>query len=338
MYLNDFSNDIFISFIIPVYNTQDFIEECVKSIECQLSDCYEIILVNDGSTDSSKLVCENIQKNSKFVHLYNKENGGLSSARNFGMSHATGRFISFIDSDDRFAINCLKDAVYRLKELSDRDLVLFDAIKFFPNGDFEKMQDGISLSVFNSLKTKDQLFDYLSKLNKFPGSACTKFYKHSFLLNNNIAFPNDKRLSEDLGFVVKCLHFANSLGYIDLPLYEYRQNRLGSITNVVTKKAIDGKCNFIEDIINNCSANIKNKSLTREDKCFLSFAAYEYAVLIYYWQEASFEDKNYYLPFLKRTKKVSKYGKNFKLKVIHLLLYCFGIKLTGKIICLFKRQ
>ena len=97
-----------LSFIIPVYNVEAYLIECVESIISQIEDNCEVILVNDGSTDNSGKICDEYALNYAFINVIHKENGGLSSARNAGLKCAKGEYIAFIDSDDRIASNSVK--------------------------------------------------------------------------------------------------------------------------------------------------------------------------------------------------------------------------------------
>lgn len=92
-------NDL-ISVIVPIYNVQDYLDKCINSIINQTYTNLEVILVNDGSTDDSEKICLNYMKNDGRIKYYKKINGGLADARNFGLEHATGKYIAFVDSDD----------------------------------------------------------------------------------------------------------------------------------------------------------------------------------------------------------------------------------------------
>ena len=110
-----------ISIIIPVYNVENYLEECLKSVQSQTYTNIEVILVNDGSTDKSKLICERYCKEDRRFHLLNQENQGQSVARNMGVAASTGEFIAFVDSDDIILPNYLEMLMYYMAE--DVDIV-----------------------------------------------------------------------------------------------------------------------------------------------------------------------------------------------------------------------
>ena len=96
------------SIIIPVYNAEKYLEQCIESVLCQTESNFELLLINDGSTDNSMIICEKYSQLDKRIIVINKENGGASSARNVGLDHARGEMIVFIDSDDSIGKNYLK--------------------------------------------------------------------------------------------------------------------------------------------------------------------------------------------------------------------------------------
>ena len=106
-YQNENCNEIMISIIVPVYNVEKWIIECLDSIANQDADNYEVILVDDGSTDRSLSILRKYESMNPIFHVYEKMNGGLSSARNYGMDRAKGRYVYFLDSDDK-----LYDTIY----------------------------------------------------------------------------------------------------------------------------------------------------------------------------------------------------------------------------------
>ena len=108
-----------ISVIIPVYNVENYLEECLNSVQHQTYTNIEVILVNDGSTDKSKLICERYCKEDRRFHLLNQENQGLSAARNNGVAASTGEFIAFVDSDDIILPNYLETLIHYMTDEID---------------------------------------------------------------------------------------------------------------------------------------------------------------------------------------------------------------------------
>ena len=122
-----------LSLIIPVYNVENYIEKCLDSVVNQTIDDMEIIIVNDGSKDKSKeKINKYLQKYKEKIKYLEKENGGLSSARNFGIPHATGEYIAFLDSDD-YVEPKMYEEMYNLAKKEDADMVECDFIWEYPN-------------------------------------------------------------------------------------------------------------------------------------------------------------------------------------------------------------
>ena len=111
-----------ISVIVPVFNVENYLHYAMESLEKQTYKNFEIILVNDGSTDNSGKLCDDYSKKYPNVRVFHKENGGLSDARNFGVENANGEFITFLDSDDYLEINAL-EYLYRVQKKYDVDIV-----------------------------------------------------------------------------------------------------------------------------------------------------------------------------------------------------------------------
>ena len=110
-----------ISIIIPVYNCEKYISRCLRSIINQTYKNLQIIVVNDGSTDNTLNICEDIARNDSRIEIYSKENGGVSSARNLGLKKVKGDYISFVDADDFLEVNMFSKMIYSLK---DEDLIV----------------------------------------------------------------------------------------------------------------------------------------------------------------------------------------------------------------------
>lgn len=102
--------EIFFSIIIPIYNMEKYLEKCINSIICQKFDGYEIILVDDGSRDSSFQIAQKLSEQYRNIKCFKKENGGVASARNYGIEKAEGEYLIFLDADDKLGENALEDA------------------------------------------------------------------------------------------------------------------------------------------------------------------------------------------------------------------------------------
>lgn len=208
-----------VSVIVPIYNVEEYIEECVTSILKQTLKEIEIILVNDGTKDNSMKIIEKYFDD-KRIKVINKENGGLSSARNAGLKIAKGEYISFIDSDDYIEKTMLED-LYNASEGADI---------IFSNGFDYNMNDG-------KLLKSSRKFFFKTAVNKgsyvcmyTSAVVWNKIYKREFLQENNLNFI-EGIIHEDDIFTIKTHFLANKVKYIEKNHYYYRINRKNSIMN-----------------------------------------------------------------------------------------------------------
>lgn len=217
-------NIIKISVIIPVYNVEEYIEQCVESVINQTLKEIEIIIVNDGTQDNSMKRIERFLSDKRII-IINKGNGGLSSARNAGLEIARGEYISFVDSDDFIEENMLKE-LYNGSEKAD---IVFSNVMLYDE-------------ITKKIKKRMKLNYKLSKENKgfyfwrYMGTEIwNKIYKRNFLKKEDIKFI-ENIIYEDIPFGLYSLFLAPKVKYIDKYHYCYRINRENSIMNMEHKK------------------------------------------------------------------------------------------------------
>lgn len=206
-----------ISVIVPVYNTEKYLRKCLDSILNQTYQDFEIIIINDGSTDGSeKIINEYKEKNSSRIKYYVQQNAGLSSARNVGIEKAKGEYLSFIDSDDYID----KDLFQNLKQEIDKDidLIKFKLIKVDENyNEIERVKGPIfteknGQDAFNSLVFNDVLLE----------PACIYLYKKELFTNNNFKFAIGK-YHEDFGLIPLTILKSKLVSSLDVYGYYYMQ-------------------------------------------------------------------------------------------------------------------
>ena len=309
-----------LSFIVPVYNVQDYLEECYHSIITQVTDECQIILVNDGSTDSSGDLCDLLEKNHKNTITVHKPNGGLASARNAGLLKASGEYVAFVDADDRIANGSIKGILQWINNCGT-DICFMQAEKFYPDGERQQLGDEIKRKGIEK-KSKEDVLCYIANRPKFPGSACTKVYKRSFLENNDLHFPYENRVSEDLGFVRDCIMKAETYDALEFPYYEYRQNRHGSITNTISNKSVDGLLYFINETIDTYS--VGQTAVKPYGKYALGFCSYEYGVLLFNYAFMNRTDMEEYKKKMMDTQWIVKYSFTKRQKIIRLMVRMIG--------------
>lgn len=227
-----------VSVIIPVYNVENYIDKCLNSISNQTLDDIEIIIVNDGSTDGSKKIIEQYLKNCSNFKYFEKENGGLSSARNFGLEKAQGEYIAFLDSDDYIEPTMYKE-MYDMAKKENADMVECDFIWEWENS--------------HKTAKVDKRKNYKSKLDMMKKPrvvAWNKLIKRSIIENNKIRFP-EGLIYEDLEFFFKILPYIDKILYISKSFVHYVQRE---------KSILNNKSARVEDIfqiLNNIFAYYK---------------------------------------------------------------------------------
>lgn len=215
------------SIIIPVYNVEQYLKECVDSVLKQTYNDYEIILVNDGSKDGSAQICEQYAKNYKEINVVHKENGGLSSARNEGLKRAKGEYIVFIDSDDYIKE---RNFLEHLKEKTNNspDLILYKFEKYYENRrTFSKCTFSLPQNV-EEMKLCE-IIEELVKTDAFYCSAWSKCVRRDLLTTNDIWFQ-EGIIAEDQEWYYHVLLNTKTINTLDESVIIYRQ-RDNSITS-----------------------------------------------------------------------------------------------------------
>lgn len=221
------TDSILISVIIPVYNTERFLRQCLRSVLRQSHRNLEVIVVNDAGPDRSlEILKEFEQKDSRLLLLENPENIGLSRSRFRGMEHASGKYIAHVDSDDWLPKNALEKLVVRAEQ-DDADVVLgslatvmdsFGKIKLSHYNNFEK---NFRTDTIGQPELFDDYFISYFGVNKLPVSVCAKLYKKSVLDRANLK-PTDMFWGEDLLFNMNLHPFLNKISFIADTVYNYR--------------------------------------------------------------------------------------------------------------------
>jgi len=214
-----------ISIIVPMYNSEKFISRCVDSILSQSYTDFELILVDDGSTDSTVSICENYAKNDNRILLLKKENGGVSSARNFGLKHAVGELIMFVDSDDSIRPLCLE----RVAEISDSaDFIIFGISFCFLNHSIDtRPVDNLKNYSVTEFLASSELYSYKSSLS----SPWARVFKRDIILENNISFNESMSFAEDSLFNVQYLNCCKSVCLDSNCFYNCDKTNENSITH-----------------------------------------------------------------------------------------------------------
>ena len=209
-----------LSIIVPVYNTEEYLERCLDSIFQQSFQEYEVIIVDDGAQDSSPAICDKYAMKDKRVKVIHKENGGVSSARNRGVELATGKYVWFVDSDDMVADNALK----RLEKIMKKDI---DLIVF--NSQLEEESQVEDMDIF----FKNFYFTY--QLSFCPWN---KLYKRDLIIKNSIHFDEEEKIGEDLLFNVSYYRHIQNIVFLNEEFYDYIIRENSAMTTLDDKRYI----------------------------------------------------------------------------------------------------
>ena len=317
-----------VSFIVPVYNVEKYLNQCIHSLISQTFKNFEIVLVDDGSKDESSVLCDDWAKKDSRIKVYHKSNGGLSDARNYGLERARGEFVVFVDSDDFWIGN---DSLTKLmsirQQYPEADFIGFNCSYYY--SDTNKYKQWVRYSdTLGTLTDKDIAVSELVKSGTVPMSAWSKLISRKFLLENNLEFIKGIK-SEDIPWFIDLLDKCDNCLFINQYIYGYRQNVPGSITNTFDERNFNDLFNTIKKEIE----TIDSRTFSFEAKQALySFLAYEWCILL-----AELKSLPKDLQIAKRQglvqyKWLLRYTKNPKVRLTSFINKLFGLNLTETIL------
>lgn len=237
-----------ISVIIPVYNVEKYIQRCIESIIDQTYKNIEIILVDDGSTDSSGKICDSYQVKDKRIKVIHKKNGGLSDARNAGITCSTGEYIAFVDSDDLVDKSYI-EFLFKLISEEDSDIAVCRYKRFTDLLEVKNSDRNDNNIIYNGMQALEVL---LYQPEKIPQSANAKMYRRE--LFDGILYPVG-RLNEDIGTTYKLFYKAKKIAYNSSQYYFYFQRMDGIVRTKISNRTRDA-IDFSEEILAFVKANM----------------------------------------------------------------------------------
>lgn len=317
-----------ISFIVPVYKVEAYLDTCVRSITYQTYKDLEIILVNDGSPDNCPTLCDEWMKRDSRVIAVHKKNGGLSDARNYGMNYATGDYVIFLDSDDFWMCNdCLEKLVDLLMKNNQVDFIGFNCSYYYNDTNTYKAWPRYSDELLKPHNINDAIC-LLTDTSSFTMSAWSKLIKRELLVMNKITFKVGQ-LSEDIPWFINLLEYSKQCIFANIYVNGYRQNVAGSITNSIGLKNINSLINIIETELE----KIDNRTFSKKSKdCLFSFLAYEYSIVLGYLIYLDKDTAKEKYQYLKQYKWLFNYTRDPKVKKVSLAYHLLGLKVTTKLL------
>ena len=227
-----------ISIIVPIYNIEKFLPCCIESVLAQTFTEWELILVDDGSKDSSGVICDEYAAQDARIRVFHKENGGVSSARNLGLDNVRGEWITFVDADDWIESDML-ELLLRKGEETGADIVMGDFLFAYPDRDVPyRFPD------WDDCKT--------TSLNRYITSVwtcvCGGIHRRSLYEEHQLQSPRGVTYCEDFHLIVRLCYFARKVVNVHRPFYHYRQQE-GSVMHNLNKKMERDEQWIYQDII-----------------------------------------------------------------------------------------
>ncbi len=253
------TKDALISIIIPVYNTERYIERCLESVINQTYNNLEIIVIDDGSEDNSYRICENFSQKDNRIILLQKENGGQASARNLGIKRATGDYISFVDSDDWIESDMYEKMLYAVK---DRENSIAVCGRY-------KVEEDTMAKISSFTAEKEITWDFTEAVGNFltwnniDSSTCDKLFPAKLIKEQKFS---GRMVCEDMLFVYEALKKSSSVIHIGKPLYNYLQRSGSTSKPIVYNPRIEGMLIYPKQISEDVKASFP--ALLKHAECF----------------------------------------------------------------------
>lgn len=317
-----------ISVIIPVYKVENYLHQCIGSVLEQTFENIEIILVNDGSPDRCGEICEEYANTDKRIIAIHKENGGLSEARNVGISKASGDYVMFLDGDDFWDdATALMRLAERLEQ-TNADVLNYTYKKFFE----DRNQYVPYLSQREAMPTygaRDEQLQYLAEHGLYIASACNKLIRRNLL--EGLSFQQGI-YSEDIVWCAKLIEKAQSMDFVCENFYCYRQ-RADSIRHTITDK----KCNDLVQNILTC-LDMAKQAPKETQRLLRSYTAFQYGTFFAVQAQAEHSQLRYIEELAKHQWIMSYHGSNKKLRILYIGCKLIGYKNVCRMIRMIYRR
>lgn len=322
------------SIIVPVYNVEQYLKDCIESILKQSFSNYEILLINDGSTDQSGLICDEYALSEPKIISFHKENGGLSDARNYGIKRAKGEYFVFIDSDDYIETDALDKFNKQLLESNNPDVLITHIQKIFIDSNIVKQTDeGLSLDLINNC-SKNEIIKLMFTKSNSLWPAVRYIVKRTIIENNSLKFALGY-LHEDIDWTSKLFLNAETYTGLDYYWYNHRVGRLDSITtNINSKRTLD-----VIELVSNNIKDVQYSKLDMETRniMFQRMVASLFSSLSNF-KNYNDEEKMKIINSLKKNKSIFKYTVASRHKLFVAFSKIFGYDMGFRIMNLLHKQ
>ncbi len=301
--------------VVPVYNVEKYLEKCILSILCQSYRDFELILIDDGSTDRSGEICDEYCAKDSRIKVIHQKNGGLSNARNTGIRETSSEYIVFVDSDDWIDSNSL-DAFERIIERSHPEVI--ETIITEEYEDRTVVKDTRFSAYLDLEFTRKRALDWILHETKDTWPAPKRICKRSFIIDNDLFFA-EGRLQEDIDWTTRLCCKAETFRGYDQPWYHYRMKREGSISSKIHAK-------FITDVIEMAAIdkNLLNDGDPFSSQAFNAMMGSVY-ITINLINHCNEEDKKKVISCVKQNMWIFEYTPRMKYRLFAVLVKLFGV-------------
>lgn len=318
------------SIIIPAYNSELYLARCINSILTQNYKDFELILVDDGSNDSTPVICDTYKETDSRIQVIHQKNQGQSVARNVGLKHANGEYVIFIDSDDWILKTNFLDKLLE-KTYDKPDIIMYGYKKYFER----ESSYGADVCKFPNIEDNEPLPDKITGLlinECYNGQAWTKAIRRKILIENNIHFVPGM-MSEDTEWFLNVMITSKTMVFIPSVFIAYRQ-RVGSLTHMPKLKSLDDNLY----ILVNWTKRLSELPISINYKESLM------SVLAYYWGNIMvllswfpYSEVKEQFKIMKSLTHIGKYSITRRAKLINLTNKILGLRMTVLILGLISK-
>ncbi len=229
-----------ISIIVPIYNVEKYLSRCINSVLSQTITDFELLLIDDGSTDKSGDICDSYAQKDSRIKVFHKENGGVSAARNYGLDNARGEWIAFVDADDWIDKN-MYHQMYNKAISSRADIVLCSFYEYHGLG---------KTFLVEAISTGSDKIEILRNYMLSFTSLCNMLVHRSLYDKNKLRIPEYIINCEDFWLTVRLFYYANKISSLYVPLYYYNRENANSILNNLNGERRNSEClSYLDTIV-----------------------------------------------------------------------------------------
>ena len=327
----------FVSIVVPVYNIEKYLPTCIDSVINQSYKDFELLLINDGSTDNSRAICYQYASNHAFIRVIDQENSGLSAARNTGIRNAIGKYVYFIDGDDHINPETLESFVEISERVPNVDYII-GRMSFFVDGTTEYIPDKWLVDPETvSGKDGQDAFASIIEVHHYFMAGIRGMYRREYLMKNQLFFDEELRYSEDIDFSYHLYRTASSVASNPLPYYYYREGRPGSLMNTLSLVKV-----FLTlSILTNWYQIAVDDQLSLKSRFFHALCQnLQDRFVMYYINYPDMLKKSDIPKFFEKIsayKYILKHASNIKHRLVYYSIQAIGPRLTHKILSLYLK-